>query len=192
MGRRAGGHNSYRCADLKAQRSKRNKRYYEKTKTMREKERRSKRNKRYYEQINCGMSPLPPQVLSEDVVTDKAKKVRGWVFTVNNFTDVDAAKLSEIGRHARTKYMVFAEEVAPSTGTRHLQEYILYRSSKVCTSVLKDLKCTSSSYPFLKCAKATPFKNRQDCLKLRPKDDDEPNTKYYEFGEIPKGGNLHF
>jgi hypothetical protein len=142
-----------------------------------------------YKLLTDSVQANPNEVITEDIVTDKTKKVSGWVFKLNNFTDVDVAKLLEIGRHARTKYMVFAEEVAASTGTRHLQGYILYRSAKVRRSVLEDLMC--SSFPFLECAKATPFKNRQSCLKLRPTDD-EPITKYYEFGEIPKGGNLDF
>jgi len=118
-------------------------------------------------------------------VSDKYKKVRAWVFTVNNYTEADIAKLSDVGRHTRTKYMIFSEEVAPATGMRHLQGYIQYRSPKCFKSVKKDFDCSTS--PYVSWAKASPIMNRKYVLKIRDLDD-KPNEKYYEFGDVPKGG----
>ena len=39
-------------------------------------------------------TPPAPEVQPE--VSDQNKKVRAWVFTVNNYTDVDIAKLSDV------------------------------------------------------------------------------------------------
>jgi hypothetical protein len=128
---------------------------------------------------NEGESVVSPEV------SDKYKKVRAWVFTVNNYTEVDIAKLQNVGRHPRTKYMVFSEEVAPATGMRHLQGYIQYKSPKCFKSVKKDFDCSTS--PYVSWAKASPMINRKYVLKIRALDD-KPNEKYYEFGDIPKGG----
>lgn len=118
-------------------------------------------------------------------VSDKLKKVRAWVFTVNNYTELDIAKLQELGRHPRTKYMIFSEEVAPCTGMRHLQGYIQYKSPKVYTSVRKDFPCSSTAW--LSWAKASPMVNRKYVMKTRSIDE-TPNEAVYEFGEPPKGG----
>lgn len=121
-------------------------------------------------------------------VSDKYKKVRAWVFTVNNYNGVDVAKLGELGRHPRTKYMIFSEEVAPCTLTPHLQGYIQYKSPKCYSSVRKDFECSSTAW--LSWAKASPAVNRMYILKTRP-GDPKPNEKYHEFGEPPKGGKEH-
>lgn len=45
-----------------------------------------------------------------------------WVFTINNWTDCDIERLESL---PYPKYFcIFGEEVAPTTGTRHLQGFI--------------------------------------------------------------------
>jgi hypothetical protein len=46
-------------------------------------------------------------------------RLNNFVFTLNNYTEVDIRQLLCFN----CKYIVFAEEVAPTTGTRHLQGY---------------------------------------------------------------------
>jgi len=46
-------------------------------------------------------------------------QLRNFVFTLNNYTEVDKSQLLCFN----CKYMLFAEEVAPTTGTPHLQGY---------------------------------------------------------------------
>ena len=46
-------------------------------------------------------------------------RIRNFVFTLNNYTEVDIDQLLCINY----KYLVFAKEVAPTTGTPHLQGY---------------------------------------------------------------------
>lgn len=51
-----------------------------------------------------------------------------WVFTINNYTEETIEKLCSIP--IDDAWIVFGEEVAPSTGTRHLQGYIGFEDRK--------------------------------------------------------------
>jgi len=47
-------------------------------------------------------------------------RVRRWRFVVNNYTEEDITQL----KNAEYKYIVFGQEIAPTTGTPHLQGYV--------------------------------------------------------------------
>lgn len=49
-----------------------------------------------------------------------------FCFTLNNFTDVDEERL----RTLECKYIVYGREVAPSTGTKHLQGMVIFARSR--------------------------------------------------------------
>lgn len=49
-----------------------------------------------------------------------------WVFTINNWTEEHKAYL----RNVKCRYIVWGEEVAPSTGTPHLQGVVFFASKK--------------------------------------------------------------
>lgn len=49
-----------------------------------------------------------------------SQRLRNFVFTINNYTNDDKDKLLELPY----KYLIYGEEVAPTTGTPHLQGYI--------------------------------------------------------------------
>lgn len=55
----------------------------------------------------------------------------GWCFTLNNYTDADEAALRSIP----CRYMVYGREVAPTTGTPHLQGYIHFERTKRLSGV---------------------------------------------------------
>lgn len=60
---------------------------------------------------------------------------RAWVFTLNNYTDKNIDKLESLGY----RYLIYGKEVAPSTGTPHLQGFIYFenaRSFKALKTVL--------------------------------------------------------
>ena len=48
------------------------------------------------------------------------RQLRNFVFTLNNYSPVDIEQLLDYS----CKYIVFAEEIAPTTGTPHLQGYV--------------------------------------------------------------------
>jgi len=51
---------------------------------------------------------------------------RNFCFTLNNYAAADEAELQLLS----TKYLVYGREVAPSTGTHHLQGYVIFTSNK--------------------------------------------------------------
>lgn len=60
---------------------------------------------------------------------------RSFVFTWNNYDVLSLAVLSALD----CKYLVFGKEVAPSTGTPHLQGYVVFRTQRSLSSVIKKL-----------------------------------------------------
>jgi len=49
-----------------------------------------------------------------------------WCFTVNNYTNEHIAYLRALAEQDRTTYIVWGKETAPTTGTPHLQGFILF------------------------------------------------------------------
>lgn len=49
-----------------------------------------------------------------------------WVFTLNNYTADDEARICSLFP-GRLKYFVFGREVAPTTGTPHLQGFVIFK-----------------------------------------------------------------
>lgn len=56
------------------------------------------------------------------------EKVRAWCFTINNYTVNDWMQVKALTRIAA--YVVCGEELAPTTGTPHLQGYVRLRNAK--------------------------------------------------------------
>jgi len=52
-----------------------------------------------------------------------AEKFRNWVFTLNNYTDEDIARLAN--PYEQVKFIAYGKEIAPTTETPHFQGYIM-------------------------------------------------------------------
>lgn len=61
---------------------------------------------------------------------------RGYVFTLNNYTDKDEERIQGID----SVYLVYGREKAPTTGTPHLQGYIRFKSAKTLSAAIKQLE----------------------------------------------------
>lgn len=98
-------------------------------------------------------------------------RFRSWCFTLNNFEDSDHVWLSEV----QAVYMVYGEEIAPTTGTPHLQGYVYLANGKTESAARK-------SFPrcHLAVAKGTAKQNREYCTK--------EGGKIVERGTIPSQG----
>lgn len=68
-------------------------------------------------------------------MTDTSSRSRGWVFTLNNYTNEDVVKLNDI----KSVYLIYGREIAPTTGTPHLQGYVYFQNAKSFNAVLKML-----------------------------------------------------
>lgn len=99
-------------------------------------------------------------------------KHRAYVFTANNYTPADQATLQEL----ECRYMIYGREVAPTTGTPHLQGYVTFKSPLTYNSV-----CRKMPFANIEVAKANALDNKTYCSK----EDPDP----FEKGECPKQGN---
>jgi len=100
---------------------------------------------------------------------------RGWLFTWNNYPDTYRDTLDEL----ECRYVCAGEEVAPTTGTPHLQGYIYFRNAKRLRT-MRQLLAGCHLLP----ANGTAAENRAYCSKTREQDL-EPNAVFYERGNIP-------
>ena len=97
-------------------------------------------------------------------------KTHAYCFTWNNYTDENIETL----KAQQYKYLVFGRELAPTTGTPHLQGYIYYQHQRTISAIAKQLKGIH-----LTPANGNPFANREYCTK---------DNKFEEYGTIPKQG----
>jgi len=90
-------------------------------------------------------------------------KFRAWVFTLNNYTEEDERKIQEqISK--RCRYIVYGREIAPETGTPHLQGYVYYECARQRKAVAKmfprahvDVANGSASQNYTYCTKEGNF-----------------------------------
>lgn len=100
---------------------------------------------------------------------------RGWCFTLNNYTDQEVLTLQDVRLvEVGMKYLCFGREVAPSTGTPHLQGYVYFTNAVRFTTVKSFLVRAK----WIK-AKGSPEQNKAYCSK---------DGNFVERGECPRAG----
>lgn len=102
---------------------------------------------------------------------DKEIRSRAWCLTINNFEEEE---LETIKGLKGIVYAIVGNEVAPETGTRHLQVYLHYKNATKFTTLKKKFP-TAHIEP----AKGTAEQNKIYCSK---------EAVIYETGELPKQG----
>jgi len=106
-------------------------------------------------------------------VPGKLGKARSVCFTLNNYTD---ANIDSIRRYAsECRYLVFGYEIAPTTGTPHLQGYLSWDNPRS----LDKFKATCSQKYHLERPFGTPQQASDYCKK---------GGKFEEFGTLPRQG----
>jgi len=119
---------------------------------------------------------------------DSGLRVRGFCGVLNNWSVVEREKLMNIfsDNRGKFKYIIFAPEVAPTTGTPHLQSYFALTNAmtmKAFQKFITNYQGFDSRWSF-QCAKGDALANRVYCMKS---DTDTPNAEFFEFGAVPKG-----
>lgn len=97
------------------------------------------------------------------------KGKRRYRFTLNNYTDEDIQQVNDFV----CTYMVYGYEIAPTTGTPHLQGYLETKENKTMSAICKKIKRIS-----LHECDASPEHNRAYCIK---------DCKFVERGTISQG-----
>lgn len=64
-------------------------------------------------------------------------RTKKWCFTLNNYTQEQEEHIKDI----ECEYMIFGHEIAPSTGTRHLQGFIYFSQRRTMKTVKKLIGC---------------------------------------------------
>lgn len=67
----------------------------------------------------------------------KTDTVRAWCFTLNNYTDEDFKKMSDLVDDSSVNRLIGGFEIAPTTGTPHIQGAIVFRSKRALGGVRK-------------------------------------------------------
>lgn len=57
------------------------------------------------------------------------RQSKRWVFTLNNYSQLEETELSILGNDAGVEFLVYGRELA-ETGTPHLQGYIIFRTNR--------------------------------------------------------------
>ena len=99
---------------------------------------------------------------------------RGWTLTFNNYSQDTLENMLVVGEANKAEYMVLGKEVAPTTGTPHLQGYIYFPNAKSFAKLSKMFKGAH-----IEKAKADAIANRAYCTK---------DGDYKEFGKCPHQG----
>lgn len=102
-------------------------------------------------------------------------RARGWVFTLNNYTDADQQRLRDAIDGNTISYLVFGREVGEH-GTPHLQGFIYLRTARAFNTVRALL---GSERIHLERMRGTPKQASDYCKK---------DGDYEEFGELPAQG----
>jgi len=125
------------------------------------------------------MATSVPETSVPEKIGIKARLCR-W--TLNNYSNDDVDKLRAYATGCR--YLVFGYEIAPTTGTPHLQGFVSWDSprsfDKFKASISPSLSVRTCDMP----AKV----NAEYCKKTDTKDPAKPPPGYEEFGEIPRQG----
>lgn len=104
-------------------------------------------------------------------------RIRSWVFTLNNYTEENVAELKALEAAGKVVYVCFGREVAPTTGTPHLQGGAHFKNGKTLAAV-KGLGSPFASMALFP-MKGTWAQTRTYCSK---------ESALEEFGVCPKQG----
>lgn len=119
--------------------------------------------------------PAPVPLSRRPAPPDDTGRYRNWVFVWNNYPDDYRLFLDAVV----ARYIIAGEEVAPTTGTPHLQGFIVFRNPLRKRTVLQRLP-GSHLIPAL----GSVSQNELYCRKTRPSDP-VPNEVVYERGDKP-------
>ena len=118
--------------------------------------------------------------ITGEETTSPTDRARGWLVTVNNYTDADEEKVrNKDFDQEKIRYAVFNFEVAPTTLTPHLQGFVRFHKAVTFTSAKTIL--AFDAYPHFVLAKAR-RNDYEACYLYCTKNDRGGTGDFVEFG----------
>lgn len=108
-------------------------------------------------------------------------KSRACLWTLNNYTSDDISRLRIVSADCR--YICWGYELAPTTGTPHLQGFVCWKNERS----LDTWADSFSNHMFVKRPSGTHKQNRVYCQKPDTKDP-SAEKPFEEYGELPEQG----
>lgn len=102
-----------------------------------------------------------------------------WCLTLNNYEEENIRQWRSAVEDPSLSYICWQQEVAPTTGTPHLQGYVAFKSNKRLSALKKLLGGGLHAVR----ANGTPSQNRSYCSK---EDASSVEGSFEEFGQIPE------
>ena len=97
---------------------------------------------------------------------NRPSKYRRWCFTINNYDEEEPwRKVEELAEQKTLKYLVAGREVAPTTGTRHLQGYLEYFSCRSFNGVTRHIFSIFGGNPHIEVTHSSLNDNYTYCTK---------------------------
>ncbi len=129
------------------------------------------------------LNPLLTTNLNQIRFMSQHVRCRGFLFVKNNYTeeDVDCLEVFPHGEREGSCYLIFSKEVAPTTGTPHLQGYVHFKNARYLKPLL-----ALGIFGHMELAKGTAEQNIRYVRKNRI-GDEVANEWVFEFGEPPCG-----
>lgn len=121
--------------------------------------------------------PNLPRTSSKTKPTKAKTRYRGWCITDNNY---DEQKIGDYKNISGCTYGIMGREVAPDTGTPHLQGYVYIKYNITLSAMKKRILTATGRKPNIRGAEGSAKQNRVYCSK----EDQNP----VEWGTIPKQG----
>lgn len=123
-----------------------------------------------------------PKHTTQDESSHSAKQ---WVFTLNNYTDMDIARL-KVYAEEKCAYMIFSKEEGNS-GTPHLQGFLQLKLKSKGQTVKNQSKVLKM---WMGIANGSATKNFDYCTKQYMKKDDQPEVKSAILDEAVDAGDI--
>jgi len=115
-------------------------------------------------------------VAVKDVETGSDLRKRAWVMVINNYTEKDEAKFRLMA--SKATYAIFGREVAPTTGTKHMQCFMYFGNKRRWTTLHKFF-----DNAWIAPARGTPQQNFVYCSE---------DGDYEQYGELPTQGRAKY
>jgi hypothetical protein len=115
----------------------------------------------------------------DSVIESKRALSRSAVFTINNYTEESVAAIESYFSAGKARYIILGFEVAPTTGTPHIQGYIQFTKPTRLQPLRKTWKA------WMNPAKGTPGQNRTYCSK-----DSRDVREFGEIRTVGEGGTM--